>query len=177
MRKIWGKIRVIDRNLRKNEESETLAHPGLWDWLHSKLQSLKSKSSRIVISDQSILRFKYKSLRFELNLQTFGIKPEISKKSNLLDLNLTSQLIDWSLITILTIYFKSLQFRVYAPDYRVNRNEPCDRALSRSIFPACPGVISREILACFCEILPLNHGPKTCSRNITQSKGCTSSNK
>ena len=45
--------------------------------VHCKLQSLKSKSSWIVISDQSILRFKYKSLRFELKLQTFGIKPEI----------------------------------------------------------------------------------------------------
>ena len=29
IRKIWGKIRIIDRNFRKNEESGTLAHPGL----------------------------------------------------------------------------------------------------------------------------------------------------
>ena len=47
--------------------------------IHSKLQSLKFKSSGIVISDQSILRFKYKSLRYELKLQIFGIKPEILK--------------------------------------------------------------------------------------------------
>ena len=31
--KIWGKIRIIDRNFRKNEESGTPAHPGLWGWL------------------------------------------------------------------------------------------------------------------------------------------------
>ena len=47
--------------------------------LHSKLQSLKFKSLGIVISDQSILKSKYKSVRFELKLQTFGIKPEILK--------------------------------------------------------------------------------------------------
>ena len=34
IRKIRGKIRIIDRNLRKNEESGTLAHLGLWGWLH-----------------------------------------------------------------------------------------------------------------------------------------------
>ena len=33
IRNIWGKIRIIDRNLRKNEESGTLDHPGLWGWL------------------------------------------------------------------------------------------------------------------------------------------------
>ena len=43
--------------------------------VHSKLQSFKNKSSRIVTCDQSILRFKYKSERFDLKLQTFGIKP------------------------------------------------------------------------------------------------------
>ena len=31
--KVWGKIRKIDQNLRKNEESRTLAHPRLWGWL------------------------------------------------------------------------------------------------------------------------------------------------
>ena len=31
--KFWGKIRKIDQNLRKNEESGTLAHPGLWGCL------------------------------------------------------------------------------------------------------------------------------------------------
>ena len=45
--------------------------------VHSKLQRFKNKSSKIVIRDQSILRFKCKSLRFDLKLQTFGIKPEI----------------------------------------------------------------------------------------------------
>ena len=33
IRKLWGKIRIIDRNSRKNEESGTTAHPGLWGWL------------------------------------------------------------------------------------------------------------------------------------------------
>ena len=33
LRKVWGKIREIDQNLRKNEENENLAHPGLWGWL------------------------------------------------------------------------------------------------------------------------------------------------
>ena len=47
--------------------------------MHSKLQSFKNKSSRIVISDQSILKFKYKSYRFDLmlGLQLFENKPEI----------------------------------------------------------------------------------------------------
>ena len=40
---------------------------------HSKLQNFKNNPSRIVISNQSILRFKYKSLRYELKLQTFEI--------------------------------------------------------------------------------------------------------
>ena len=30
---MWGKIRKIDRNLRKNEQSGILAHLGLWGWL------------------------------------------------------------------------------------------------------------------------------------------------
>ena len=33
MRKLLGKIRKVDGNLRKNEESEALSHPGLWGWL------------------------------------------------------------------------------------------------------------------------------------------------
>ena len=30
---VWGKIRKIDLDLRKTEESGTLAQPGLWGWL------------------------------------------------------------------------------------------------------------------------------------------------
>ena len=33
MRKVRVKIRKVDGDLRKNEEIETLAHPGLWGWL------------------------------------------------------------------------------------------------------------------------------------------------
>ena len=41
--KVWGKIRKIDRNLRKNEESGTLAHLRLWG-LATALPLLKSNS-------------------------------------------------------------------------------------------------------------------------------------
>ena len=37
VRKNWGKWSQIDWNLRKNKKSGTLAHPGLWGWLRTKV--------------------------------------------------------------------------------------------------------------------------------------------
>ena len=45
MSKVWGKIRKINRHLRKNDESVTLAHPGLWGWLRPWHRSLYSNVS------------------------------------------------------------------------------------------------------------------------------------
>ena len=43
MRKVWGKIRKNYHNLGKNEESGTLAHPGLWGELKTQDRSLKQQ--------------------------------------------------------------------------------------------------------------------------------------
>ena len=42
--KVWGKITKSDENLRKNEESGILAHPGFWGWLRPWLFCLFSFS-------------------------------------------------------------------------------------------------------------------------------------
>ena len=53
--KVWGNIRKIDQNLRKNEESETLAHPGLWGWLRPCLRYNNSLSMAIEIDNTPVV--------------------------------------------------------------------------------------------------------------------------
>ena len=44
--KVWGKTRKVDRNLRKNEESGILAHPGLWGWPRPWIPSNQQNQTR-----------------------------------------------------------------------------------------------------------------------------------
>ena len=106
IRKIWENIRIIDRNLRKNEESGTLTHPGLWGWLRPWY-------------DLSIL---WLQMWLQVNEGRIKMHHWTSFKeyeSNLWILLITAK---WSIVTMPDLWF-ALSYCIYMRWYR--RQIPC----------------------------------------------------
>ena len=126
MSKVWGKIRKFDRNLRKNEESGTLAHPGLWGWLRPWLRSCIQDVYFHVLEIYAVvttwlifLRLKYVGLKI-LTTRKFSPFGQLSHYDSVLlifefQVNVWHF---WVLLQISEFWVKISKFRVSFPSFK-----------------------------------------------------------
>ena len=82
--KVWEKIRKLNRDLRKNEENGTLAHPGLWGWLRALVVGSVNRFSEVQFRNNSkvdITMIKSKHINAPYNRRSNIIEYKMLKSS------------------------------------------------------------------------------------------------